>query len=169
MAKVVNVSVCKEVYEKYCKENGLDPKHKMSKLRFASTLDKDAKVVLEKVEKGEIDLDRIQFIEVDADEKSNEPNQEDYKIGARCILKGIAYIMGAKDKWKDSNPLDELSEKGQASVGFALSENFAKEFMAITECIFKMVALGKVLEPILETAKEKQDSKKENKKDDKKA
>ena len=56
--------------------------------------------------------------------------------------------MGAKDKWKDSNPLDELSEKGQASVGFALSENFAKEFMAITECIFKMVALGKVLEPI---------------------
>ena len=78
MAKVVNVSVCKEVYEKYCKENGLDPKHKMSKLRFASTLDKDAKVVLEKVEKGEIDLDRIQFIEVDADEKSNEPNQEDW-------------------------------------------------------------------------------------------
>ena len=162
MAKVVNVSVCKEVYEKYCKENGLDPKHKMSKLRFASTLDKDAKVVLEKVEKGEIDLDRIQFIEVDADEKSNEPSQEDYKIGARCILKGITYLMGAKDKWKDSNPLDELSEKGQASVGFALSQGFAEQFMAITECIFKGVAFTKIIEEI-------ENKKKENKKDDKKA
>ncbi len=146
MAKVVNVSVCKEVYEKYCKKNGLDPKHKMSKLRFASTLDKDAKVVLEKVEKGEVDLDRIQFIEVDADEKSDEPSQEDYKIGVRCILKGITYLMGAKDKWKDSNPLDELSEKGQASVGFALSQGFGKEFMAITECIFKGVAFTKIME-----------------------
>lgn len=159
MAKVVNVSVCKEVYEKYCKENGLDPKHKMSKLRFASTLDKDAKVVLEKVEKGEIDLDRIQFIEVYADEKSNEPSQEDYKIGARCILKGITYLMGAKDKWKDSNPLDELSDKGQASVGYALSEVFGKEFMVITECIFKGVAFTKIMEEI-------ESKKKENKKND---
>lgn len=162
MTKVVNVSVCKEVFEKYCKDNGLDPKHKMSKLRFVSTLDKDVKIVLEKVEKGEVDLDSIHFIEDDEDEKSNEPSQEDYKIGARCIFKGIAYIMGAKDKLKDSNPLNELSDKGQASVGFALSESFGKEFMAITECIFKGVAYTKILE-------EAENKKKENKKDDKKA
>ena len=161
--KVVEISVNKEEFEKFCKENGLDPKHKMSKLRFASKFDKGAKEVLDKLEKGEINLKNIEFMEVEIDEdEDDKASQEDYRIGVRCLLKGIAYLMGEKECWKDKNPLDKLSDKGQASIGFALSIGFAKEFTAITECIFKGTAFTAIIEEV-------ENKKKENKKDDKKA
>lgn len=169
MAKVVNVNLSKEEFEKFCKVNGLDPNHKMSKLRFVAKFNKDAKEALEKIESGKIDLDRVEIVD-NFDEvknsdnvKPDEPSEEDYKIGARCILKGIAYIMGAKDKWKEKNPLDDLSDKGQSSIGFALSEQFGEEFLAITECILKGCAFTKVMDDI---EKETQGGKKENKKND---
>ena len=129
--KVLNVGIEVNEYEKFCKENGLEPEHKMSKLRFASTKNEDAKELLEKIENGEVKIEEVEFVELNPKEVN-----KDFAKGIKSIFEGIAYLTGNKEKLNE-HPFYELDEGDKSRIACAFMNAWSEEMIAIFNSITK--------------------------------
>lgn len=129
MNKNVKVGINENEYKEYCEKLGLDPEHKMSKLRYASTKDEDAKKLLEKIESGEVDLDKVNFLEVDPKEI-----KKDLTKGLKMLFEGIAYLTANKEKL-ENHPFYELEENDKLKIILALMESWGNDLTAINNSI----------------------------------
>lgn len=149
---VSNVGVDEIEYKEYCKSLGLDPEHKLSKIKYGSTKDEDVKELLDKIEKGEVDLDDIEIQTIDVKEA-----KKDISKGIKMIFEGISYMTGNKEKL-ENNPFYDLDENDRFEIAMALTKGWNDELLAIAECIHKgsMIASFK---NYLKKGREKNDKK----------
>lgn len=131
MNKNVKVGINEIEYKEYCKSLGLDPEHKLSRIKFASTKDEEAKELLDKIEKGEVDLDDVKFITIDVKEM-----KKDISKGIKMLFEGISYMTGNKENL-ENNPFYELDEDDKFKIGMALLDSWNDELLSIADCIHK--------------------------------
>lgn len=129
MKKNVKVGINENEFNKFCQENGLNPEHKLSKIRFASTKDEDAKEMLDKIESGEVKLDDVDFIQLDVKEF-----EKDFSKGLIMLFEGIANLTGNKEKL-DGHPIYKLNDKDKVKIACALMTSWSEDLIHISDCI----------------------------------
>ena len=129
MKKNVKVGINENEFNKFCQENGLNPEHKLSKIRFASTKDEDAKEMLDKIESGEVKLDDVDFIQMDVKEFEKE-----FATGLVKLFEGIASLTGNKEKL-DGHPIYKISNKDKVKIVCALMTSWSEDLIHISNCI----------------------------------
>lgn len=132
-AKVVEAKVNKKEFEEYCSKNGLDPKHKLSNIKYmAEVMDnKDAKKFIELYNKGEIDLDAVTFCE---DGRNPEITDTEFVKGFDMFIKGVAKMLGA-EKILESSKLDKISKEGKMHLARISANVFIGDLTRILECV----------------------------------
>ena len=150
MAKVLEVKICKKDYEDYCEKNGLDPKHKLSRLRYIQTLDEiedDVKKVIQDVLDGKVSEDAL------------EETTPDFAKAIDYLYKFFACMAGEEDK---ENPLDKLSVKDKNVILDGIMLVNHEELGRVMEMMFDGIHYFEKMNKL--RSKEK-----EEKKDDKEA
>jgi len=129
MNKTMNVGINEEEYKKFCEEHGLNPEHKLSRIRFASTKDDDVKALLKGIEEGEVDLDDIEMLEVNPKEM-----KKDFTKGLKMLFEGIAYLTANKEKL-EGHPFYDLDEDAKSKIGLALMNAWGEDLIRLSDCI----------------------------------
>lgn len=159
-AKVVEAKVNNKNYEEYCNKNGLDPKHKLSRLKYmAEVLDnEDAKKFIELYDKGEIGLDAVTFCE---NGRNPEITDTEFVKGFDMFIKGAAKMLGAERIFEGSK-LDKISKEGKRKLVEISADTFGGDLIRMLECVqqgSQMIYLKEKMEQVM----------KEDEKDDKEA
>ena len=94
---------------KWCEENGFDKKDKMALIKYNAEIgSEEAKSMLEAIESGKRSLDDCHFSKMSFDELTDEEVEE----GIAHLLKGMLYLIGAKEfADSDDNPLCEIEDR----------------------------------------------------------
>lgn len=158
-AKVVEAKVNNKDYENYCSKNGLDPKHKLSRLKFmAEVLDnEDAKKFLVLYEKGEIGLDAVTFCE---NGRNPEISDTDFMKGFDMFIKGVAKMLGA-EKLIETAKLDKLSKEGKKRLVEISVDTFSGDLIRMLECVNKGSQVVYIKEKMEQVMKEDEENDKE--------
>lgn len=158
--KVVEAKVNKKRYEEYCSNNGLDPKHKLSNLKYmADVMDnEDAKRFIELYDKGEIGLDAVTLCE---NGRNPEITDTEFVKGFDMFIKGVAKMLGA-ESILESSKLDKISKESKMRLVRISADTFSGDLVRMLECVqegSQMLYLKEKMEQFM----------KEDEKDDKKA
>ena len=155
-AKVVEAKVNKKEFEEYCNKNGLDPKHKLSNIKYmAEVMDnKDAKKFIELYNKGEIDLDAVTLCE---DGRNPEITDTEFVKGFDMFIKGVAKMLGA-EKILESSKLDKISKEGKMKLVRISADVFIGDLTKMLECVNKGSQMIYVKEKMEQVMKEDEEN-----------